>query len=106
MTDIRPRMVDGVGWGHDDCPQLAKSSFEQYQPSECKITGKKCFYRVCPVWAQRMAAWAWEAKSLMNLSRIAIEQYGDKTGMLAANLRTLVEDYPGKPTSRQVKDGE
>ena len=56
---------------------------------------------------KRMAAWAEEAKSLMNLSRIAIEQYGDRTGMLAANLRTLVDAYPGKqPTSRQVKDGE
>ncbi len=44
----------------------------------------------------RLREWAREAKSLLNLSRIAIEHYGDKTGLLAANLRTFLATYPGE----------
>ena len=105
VIDIKPRMVGRVGVCDSGCGFFREellSDFCDFDGSEFTDDGE-----VCQVWAQRMAAWAEEAKSLMNLSRIAIEQYGDRTGMLAANLRTLAEDYPGKqPTSRQVKDGE
>jgi len=89
MTDIKPRMVDGVGWCDVECGYYRDPT----GPTDIDLT---CMIpvvlgdgihddQVCPHWAQRMAAWAEEARDLLELDPDAHPDAAD-----------LLSRYPGK----------
>lgn len=56
MTEIRPRIdKTGVGWCHETCPQFSRSTFEQYNPSFCKLGHGPLLGECCPEHARRVA---------------------------------------------------
>ena len=86
MTDIRPRMVDGVGWCRTNvpCVTLKKLGCDESGWS-CVVDGRDHTDSICPVWASRMAAWAEEARDLLELDPDAHPDAAD-----------LLSRYPGK----------
>ena len=101
MSDIKPQgtrvtisTTSEGNCGGEGCPQFAKSTFEQYQPSECKVTGLKAIlWLPCPVAARRMAQWAERARFLLSeLAQIDVPIESARF-MEAAK---LLRDYPGR----------
>jgi len=95
MTDqeIKPRMVDGVGWCDDLVVCLHRIWPDDLLKDDyqccCKLweDGNSAIddMSVCPVWASRMAAWAEEARDLLELDPDAHPDAAD-----------LLSRYPGK----------
>jgi len=103
MTDIKPRMVDGVGWCDDLVVCLHRIWPDDLLKDDyqccCKLweDGNSAIddMSVCPVWAHRMAAWAEEARGAI----------AEPDGILGSgflpldwrdDLCALLSRYPGK----------
>ena len=97
MSDIKPQgtrvtisTTSEGNCGGEGCPQFAKSTFEQYQPSECKVTGLKAIlWLPCPVAARRNAALLRECRMMFE---VVLDQEGFHMGdCLDDDIRALLE---------------
>jgi hypothetical protein len=52
---IKPRMDGPIARCDRDCPSHGQSTFEQYDPSECAITGRRCPNECGPWYQARIA---------------------------------------------------
>jgi hypothetical protein len=98
VSDIKPRVVDGVGWCSRNCPHAGGVGYGDYvscdvaEERDCKLV--QPWTEVCPLWAARMAAWAEEAREW-----ISSEMYDPHQG----GGYKLLCTYPGG--NDQTQDG-
>lgn len=96
MTDqeIKPRMVDGVGYCSMECPQFSGPDHDRYDGSCPMADDHVNTGEVCPVWTQRMAAWAEEARcAIEDELRSFVSGEEKQTWRM---IDSLLSRYPGK----------
>jgi len=128
MTDIKPRMFDGVGWCDCLCVANRDDFDERYDDISVEVM---CPFdnlwrdvapypqgwidngyrgEICPVWARRMAAWDEEARddlsSTLSAADLLDGVFIAYQGARYSAIKKTLSRYPGKPTSRQEEDGE
>jgi hypothetical protein len=95
--EIKPRIdEDGVGWCVQGCPfgdkEEATPLSDKTEEELCLVTKWEC---VCPVHARRMAQWAHDALSALQLC-FGYHWVGNPLCEDEERLGELLDDYPGK----------